>query len=78
MVRVERYRSVYGVYVYDEQGATHHRAHAHIKKRRTRIASIFLETGELYDVVEPLPKGLYEDILADLDRVIAQWEALNP
>lgn len=78
MVRVERYRSSYGVYVYDERGARHHRAHAHIKKRRTRVASIYLETGELYDVVEPLPNGLHDEIVADLDRLIACWEALNP
>lgn len=77
MVRVDLYRGIYGVYVYDERGAQHHRAHAHIKKRRTRIASIFLETGELFDLVEPLPQGLYDEILADLESFIARWEALN-
>lgn len=77
MARSGWYRSTYGVYVFDERGVGHNRPHAHIRKRGTRVASIFLDTGVLLDVVERLPAGLHEEILVDVDVHLDTWESLN-
>jgi len=64
----------YGVYVGREVGAQHHRAHAHIKHRGRRIASIFLETLTLYHVVERIPRDVLETIREQQDRLLETWE----
>jgi hypothetical protein len=76
MVRVLRYRN-YGVYVLQERGERHHRPHAHIKLRRRRIASIFLETLEVYHEVEPVAPELLAEITEQQDALLDRWEELN-
>lgn len=77
MVRFRLYRTVYGVFVYDERGVGHHRPHAHVERRGGRLVSIFLDTGTDFDVVEPLPRGLLDEILVDQEALLELWEELN-
>jgi hypothetical protein len=76
MVRVLFERG-YGVYVNDERGGQHHRPHAHVVHRRTRIGSVYLETLEYFLVIEKIPRSLREAIAADQERLLATWEELN-
>jgi hypothetical protein len=77
MVRLNLYRGVYGVFVYQEEGVGHHRPHAHICRRGQRLVSIFLDTGTPYDEVERLPRGLLDEILSEQEALLARWEELN-
>ena len=76
MTRAFRYRD-YGVFVYDERGQPHHRAHAHIKKRGQRVASIFLETLDLYHDTERLPRDLKAEIEKRQEDLLDLWQELN-
>jgi len=76
MTRVIQYRN-YGVYVNDERGERHHRAHAHIQLRGRRVASVFLETLDYYWEVESVPKELKQLIAARQDVLLDCWEELN-
>lgn len=76
MVRVIQYRN-YGVYVNDERGGQHHLAHAHIKHRGIRIASVYLTTLTYYWVVEPVPTEL-EDLVAERQEELQdRWKDLS-
>jgi hypothetical protein len=77
VARIIRYRN-YGVYVNDSRGESHHRPHAHILLRGTRVASVFLETLDYYWEVESVPKELKHLIEAGQDDLLDSWEALNP
>lgn len=77
MTRVIHFRN-YGVYVNDERGERHHRPHAHVQQRGTRIASVFLETLEYFWVVEQVPAELVELIAARQEHLLDEWEELNP
>lgn len=76
MVRVLHERN-YGVYVNDERGGQHHRPHAHILHRRTRVGSLFLETLEYFLVIEPIPASLRQSIVERQEELLARWEELN-
>jgi hypothetical protein len=76
MVRVI-HQGNHGVYVLDERGAPHHRPHAHIKNRGRRVASVFLETLDLFNVVERVPDDVVEAIRAGQERLLDRWEELN-
>jgi hypothetical protein len=76
MARAIRFRN-YGVYVFDERGAPHHRPHAHIKHRGSRVASIFLETLVVFDQVDPVPGELLEEIRVQHEVLIDLWLELN-
>lgn len=77
MVRVLQVRGVYAVYVWSERGVGHHRPHAHIKHRRRRIASIFLDTLRVFDIVEMPPDDVLEAIEIKQEIFLARWEELN-
>lgn len=76
MVRVF-YERNYGVYVNDERGERHSRPHAHITHRRTRIASVYLETLQFIHGEEHVPGWLVEQIAALQDQLLTRWEELN-
>jgi hypothetical protein len=76
MVRVIEHKN-YGVYVNDERGAPHHRAHAHILHRGMRVASVFLETLEYYMVLEDLPASLVDAISSEQEQLLDRWQELN-
>ena len=76
MARVFRFRN-YSVYVLDERGAPHHRPHAHVKRRDQRVASVFLATLELFNVVERLPPELINEIEANQSALLEKWTELN-
>jgi hypothetical protein len=76
MARILTYGN-YGVFVIDERGQPHHLPHAHIKLRRTRVASVFVYTLEFFNAVERLPSGLVEHITEHQDDLIAAWEEEN-
>ena len=76
MARVFRFRN-YSAYVLDERGAPHHRPHAHVKHRDQRVASVFLETLELFNVVERLPPELIKEIAAKQSALLEMWMELN-
>jgi hypothetical protein len=67
----------YGVYVLCERGERHHRPHAHIKFRGLRIASVFLDTLDVYDEVEPVPPLLLGEIAEQQEALLGVWEELN-
>lgn len=77
VVRVLRVRDVYGVYVWSERGVGHHRPHAHIKLRATRLASVFLDTLLVFDVVEMPPQDVLDAIENAQELLLEHWEALN-
>jgi hypothetical protein len=76
MVRVLYERNC-GVYVNDERGAPHHRPHAHILHRGTRVGSVYLETLEYFLVIEPIPRSLQDAIADRQEELLARWEELN-
>jgi hypothetical protein len=67
----------FAVYVVCERGVPHHRPHAHIKVGRRRVASVFLETLDVYDASERLPKGLVDRIRDEQEVLVALWIELN-
>ncbi len=67
----------FSVYVLDEHGARHHRPHAHIKMRGRRVASVFLETLDVYNATERLPKDLIDRIQDEQEALVALWSELN-
>jgi len=67
----------YSVYVIAERGGPHHRAHAHIKHGGSRVASIFLETLEIYHQLEDLPATLVRRLQEEQTNMLALWDELN-
>lgn len=68
----------FGVYVFNERGSPHHLPHGHIKGRRGhRIASVFLLTLELFNVLEQPSKEVLEELEAQQETLLAAWEELN-
>jgi hypothetical protein len=67
----------FSVYVLRERGGRHHRAHAHIKEGAQRVASVFLETMEMYDVTARIPKQLCERLEEEQEALVALWIELN-
>ena len=67
----------FDVYVLCEHGQPHHHAHAHIELRGTRVASVFLETLEIFDMYEQIPKELVEVIHEKQEELIDLWSELN-
>lgn len=65
------------LYVWDERGAQHHRAHAHIYERKRHVASVFLETLTIYDARDQLPKELIKMIAAEQELLLRLWTELN-
>ena len=51
-------------------------AHAHIM-RGTRIATVFLETLDVYDESERIPKELMEEMRARQDDLVTLWIEVN-
>lgn len=76
MARVLQFRN-FGVYVFDERGSPHHLPHAHIKRRGQQLASVFLLTLELFNVVEDVDDDLISELAARQDVLVAAWEELN-
>lgn len=76
MARVVQFRN-FGVYMFDERGAPHHLPHAHIKRRGQQVASVFLLTLELFNVVDDVDGGLIAELAARQDVLVAAWEELN-
>ena len=76
MARVFPFRN-YGVYVLDERGAPHHLPHAHVKHRGRQVASVFLVSLKLFNVVEQLPPELVAMIAAKQPALLAKWTELN-
>jgi len=77
MARVIWIRNL-GVYVFDERGSPHHLPHAHVKGRGGyRIASVFLLTLELFNVIEEPAREILEELQAQQDVLLAAWEELN-
>lgn len=68
----------YGVYVGDERGERHHSPHAHVKHRGRRIASIHIVSLEVFKQVAPIPADVMDLIRDNQERLIAEWERLNP
>ncbi len=67
----------FAVYVLCERGGPHHRPHAHIKVGSRRVASVFLETLDVYDAMERLPKDLLERLRDEQESLVALWMELN-
>lgn len=76
MVRV-LYERNHGVFVNDERGERHNRAHGHITHRRTRIASFYLETLEFIHGREQVPRWLIEELPAIQEQLLDRWQELN-
>jgi hypothetical protein len=76
MVRIFHHRN-YGVYVSDERGERHHSAHAHVKERGRRIASVHLVTLEAFIEIAPIPSEVMEMIRENQDLLLEKWESLN-
>ncbi len=76
MTRAFRFRN-FDVYVLCERGQPHHRPHAHVELRGTRVASVFLETLEIFDMNEVLPKELVEVIHERQEELVELWSELN-
>jgi hypothetical protein len=76
MPRCFQFRN-YNVYVLNERGERHHRPHAHIKLRGTRVASIYLETMTIYDNNKPLPKRLVHRLYEEQESMLTLWMELN-
>jgi hypothetical protein len=75
MVRVAA-RGPFSVYVYDETGAPHHRAHCQVRwaGRSTQVALPSLEVI----VGDELPRRARELLEEHLDEAVAEWNRLNP
>ena len=65
------------VYILDERGAPHHHAHAHIKRKGQRVATVFLATLTLIDQNEPLPKDFLDRLAQEQPNMIELWSQLN-
>lgn len=65
------------MYVNDERGGRHHRAHGHIQMRGRRVASVYLETLEIFDVVEPVPGDVLDRLRDEQETLLTMWEELN-
>jgi hypothetical protein len=76
MARVFRFRN-YGVYVFDERSSPHHLPHAHIRRRGQRVASLFLLSLELFDVVDQISADLVAELSNQQQQLLAAWEELN-
>ena len=76
MARVFRFRN-YGVYVLDEQRAPHHLPHAHVRHRGRQVASVFLVSLKLFNVVERLPPEFIKEIAAKQSALLEMWMELN-
>jgi hypothetical protein len=77
MARILRFRN-FSVYVFDEHGAPHHLPHALIKGRGGRhVASVYLLSLELFNVVGKVSKDLIEELEAHQEVLLAAWEELN-
>ncbi len=76
MARAVVFRN-FAVYVLCERGGQHHRPHAHINVGRRRVASVFLETLDVYDAVERLPNDLLERLQDEQEALVALWIELN-
>jgi hypothetical protein len=76
MARVFRFRN-YGVYVFDERGSPHHLPHAHIMRRGQRVASLFLLSLELFNVVDQVSADLVAELSNQQQQLLAAWEELN-
>jgi hypothetical protein len=76
MVRI-LYERNYGVYVNDERGGPHHRAHAHIAHRGNRIASFYVETLQFIQGEEQVPSWLIEQIVEAQEQLVERWLELN-
>jgi hypothetical protein len=71
-----RFRN-YAVYVLCERGAQHHRPHAHIQLGNRRVATVFLETLDIYDGSQRLPKELIDQLREEQESLINMWIELN-
>ena len=77
MARVLRFRN-FSVYVFNERGAPHHLPHALIKGRGGHhVASVFLLTLKLFNVVEEPSDELVKELEAQQEALLAAWEELN-
>ena len=76
MARIFKFRN-FGVYVFDERRAPHHLPHAHIKRRGQQVASVFLLTLELFNVVDDIDGGLIAELASCQELLVAAWEELN-
>jgi hypothetical protein len=76
MARAFQYGN-YAVYVYDERGERHHRAHAHIKRGGQVIATVYLETLEVAYTAERLDRGLLAELRTNQETLIDLWMKLN-
>jgi hypothetical protein len=76
MVRVI-WHSPWGVYISREVGERHHGAHAHIKLRGQRIATVRLDTLDYMMGTEPVPKEIVEEIARRQEELIEKWIELN-
>jgi hypothetical protein len=76
MTMAFRFRK-YVVRLYREVGGPHHRPHAHIEHGKSRIASVYLETLDVYDVIERLPRNLMDELRSRQEALIALWIELN-
>lgn len=76
MSRAFQFRN-YGVYVLDERAQPHHRPHAHVKRRGSRVASVFLETLTMFDESEALPRELVAKIREEQEALLGLWVELN-
>jgi hypothetical protein len=77
MTRAFLFHDVYAVYIWGESDGRHHRPHAHICKRGMRIATVFLETLDVFDESERVPKEVMEEIRARQDDLVALWIEVN-
>lgn len=76
MPRVFRYRN-FDVYVPSERGGQHHLPHAHIKKRGTLVATVFLITVTVRHASEDLPSDLIEQIRERQRELLERWDEWN-
>jgi hypothetical protein len=77
MARILRFRNN-SVYVFDERGAPHHLPHALVKGRGGRhVASVYLLSLELFNVVGEVSKDLVNELQVHQDVLLEAWEELN-
>lgn len=67
----------YKLTVNDERGSPHHLPHGHVLHGSVRVASVFLLTGEFFDVVERLPKPVVSMVHSALGPALDKWLGLN-
>lgn len=76
MVRVHSH-SNWGVYVPREVGERHKGAHAHLKLRGTRIATVQLMTLTWQWGTEKVPAELVSWVEDHQEELLKRWEELN-